>query len=288
MLPIPAAFFLFLPFFLDQTTAYNPNKSPSRNAVLLSNIQTLTLHANRKTSHRRVSAIPQLTCVGPSKRICSLYIPDVMRCTNQGYDYDENDIQWTCTAELPPEFKLGSTEVVCEGYRDSNDPWILKGSCGVEYRMLLTEEGERKFPYMTGGALDDRSWAEQLWDFVKGVGTIFIVMGTFIALMSYCNRSTIGNVRGAGGWFGGGGGGGWGPPGPPPPYDYHGRYTKTETWQPGFWSGALAGGLAGYGLGNRRSSGRRTVYTPSSSGSSSAGPSNWTRESTGFGGTRRR
>ncbi|KMU89320.1 transmembrane protein 66 [Coccidioides immitis H538.4] len=167
MLPIPAAFFLFLPFFLDQTTAYNPNKSPSRNAVLLSNIQTLTLHANRKTSHRRVSAIPQLTCVGPSKRICSLYIPDVMRCTNQGYDYDENDIQWTCTAELPPEFKLGSTEVVCEGYRDSNDPWILKGSCGVEYRMLLTEEGERKFPYMTGGALDDRSWAEQLWDFVK-------------------------------------------------------------------------------------------------------------------------
>ncbi|EEP78235.1 predicted protein [Uncinocarpus reesii 1704] len=287
------AAFLLLTSLLDPVAAYNTNKSPSRNAVLLSNIQTLTLYANRKTSHRRVSAIPQLTCVGPSKRICSLYTPDVMRCKNQGFDYDENDIQWTCTAELPPEFKLGSTEVVCEGYRDSNDPWILKGSCGVEYRMLLTEEGERKYGHMAAqGVLDDRSWKEILWDFVKGVGTIFIVMGSFIALMSYCNRFTNGNRRRSGGWFGGGGGGGggWGPPGPPPPYDYQpGRYTKTETWQPGFWSGALAGGLAGYGLGNRRSSGRRSEpYTPSSSSSASAGPSGWTRESTGFGGTRRR
>ncbi|KAI1955767.1 hypothetical protein LOZ58_006648 [Ophidiomyces ophidiicola] len=288
---------LLLPLLSHPVAAYNSNKSPSRNAVLLSNIQTLTLYSNRKTSHRRVSAIPQLTCVGPSKRICSLYTPDVMRCTNQGFDYDENDVQWTCTAELPPEFKLGSTEVVCEGYRDANDPWVLKGSCGVEYRMLLTEEGERKFGYLnTGGIFDDRSWSEFLWDLFKGLGTIFIVMGSFIALLSYCNRLSSVNRRGTSSWFGGGGGGGggggWGPPGPPPPYDYQtGRYTKTETWQPGFWSGALAGGLAGYGLGNRgnrESSERRfNTFTPSSS-SSSAGLSGTTRESTGFGGTRRR
>ncbi|EQL34626.1 hypothetical protein BDFG_03577 [Blastomyces dermatitidis ATCC 26199] len=68
-----------------------------------------------------------------------------MRCINQGHDYDENDVQWTCTAQLPPEFKLGSTDVICEGYRDKEDPWVLKGSCGVEYRLLLTERGEQKY-----------------------------------------------------------------------------------------------------------------------------------------------
>ncbi|KAK1149874.1 hypothetical protein N8T08_003430 [Aspergillus melleus] len=68
-----------------------------------------------------------------------------MRCTNAGYDYDEEDVQWTCTASLPPELKLGSTDVICEGYRNADDPWVLKGSCGVEYRLLLTDLGEKKF-----------------------------------------------------------------------------------------------------------------------------------------------
>ncbi|WEW61935.1 hypothetical protein PRK78_007435 [Emydomyces testavorans] len=298
MLSLQATILFFFPLLFNPTAAYNPSQSPSRNAILLSNVPTLTLYANRKTTHRRVSAIPQLKCVGPSKEICSLYTPDVMRCTNQGFDYDENDIQWTCTAELPPEFKLGSTEVVCEGYRDSNDPWILKGSCGVEYRMLLTNEGERKYGHlMARGSFDTRSWGEFLWDLTKGLGTMLITIGGFVALMSYCSSLTGGNSRRTNGWSGGwgggggGGGGGFGPPGPPPPYDYQpGRYTKTETWQPGFWSGALAGGLAGYGLGNRgRSSGQRpAIHTPSTSSSSSAGPSSSTRESTGFGGTRRR
>lgn len=213
-------------------------------------------------------------------------------------------MQWTCTAELPREFKLGSTEVICEGYRDANDPWILKGSCAVEYRMLLTEEGETKYGHLMGSGkifggndgeeYDDRTWKEKLWDLFKGLGTMAIIMVGFIALMTLCTRITGGNTaRGDGGWFGGGdggGGGGWGPPGPPPPYDYQpGRYTKTESWRPGFWSGAAAGAAAGYGLGSRRSAGRRVdTFTPSSSSSSMASPSGATRESTGFGGTRRR
>ncbi|OJD10086.1 hypothetical protein ACJ73_09943, partial [Blastomyces percursus] len=135
-----------------QANAYNPSKSPgSKNAVLLSSIQSLTLYANRKTSHRRVPAVQQSTCIGPFKKICALYTPDVIRCINQGHDYDENDVQWTCTAQLPPEFKLGSTDVICEGYRDKEDPWVLKGSCGVEYRLLLTEKGEQKYGKLVGG-----------------------------------------------------------------------------------------------------------------------------------------
>ncbi|PIG87216.1 hypothetical protein AARAC_004179 [Aspergillus arachidicola] len=136
---------IFLSFLLALPVLSYGRNPPGNNAILLSNVQTLTLRGNRLTTSRRVDPIPQLQCTGPSKRICDLYPIDVMRCTNAGYDYDEEDVQWTCTASLPQEFKLGSTDVVCEGYRNADDKWVLKGSCGVEYRLLLTELGERKF-----------------------------------------------------------------------------------------------------------------------------------------------
>ena len=121
------------------------------NTVLLSDVQTLTLRADKETSHRRVSAIPQLQCVGGNAR--GLYDVDVMRCKNSGSDYSSEEIQWTCQASLPPEFKLGSTDVICEGYSSPDDPYILKGSCGVEYRLVLTEAGEQKY-----GQRDDDSY----------------------------------------------------------------------------------------------------------------------------------
>ncbi|KAE9968359.1 hypothetical protein EG328_007631 [Venturia inaequalis] len=111
--------------------------------VLLKNIQSLTLKKGLQTSHRRVEPVPQLKCIGGSGK--PHYEVDVMRCTNSGSGYDSNDVEWTCKASLPPEFKLGSTDVICEGYSDSDDPYILKGSCGVEYRLLLTELGQQKY-----------------------------------------------------------------------------------------------------------------------------------------------
>ncbi|KKK14176.1 hypothetical protein ARAM_003565 [Aspergillus rambellii] len=139
--------FLFLLGLSSPVLSGKSQKPPGKNAILLSQVHALTLHGGRLTSSRRVSPVPQLKCVGPSKRICDLYEIDTMRCTNAGYGYDEDDVQWTCTASLPPELKLGSTDVICEGYRNSDDPWVLKGSCGVEYRMLLTDLGEEKFGY---------------------------------------------------------------------------------------------------------------------------------------------
>lgn len=112
-------------------------KSKADSAVLLSNVKTLTLYGDKKTSHRRVFPIPQLTCVGGDG--CKHYKVDLMRCQNAGSEYDAEDVQWTCSASLPSEFKLGSTEVICEGYDNADDPWILKGSCGVEYRSVYLE-----------------------------------------------------------------------------------------------------------------------------------------------------
>jgi len=118
-------------------------KTPPANSVLLSRVKTLTLRHGQQTSARRVSAIPQLTCVGGDAH--GLYEVDVLRCKNAGFEYDAEDVQWTCQAALPPEFKLGSTEVVCEGYDSADDPYVLKGSCGAEYRLVLTGMGEEKY-----------------------------------------------------------------------------------------------------------------------------------------------
>lgn len=133
---------LILQFLLlDFSVAKSFTKS--KDAVLLSNVRTLTLQSGKQTTARRVSAIPQLTCVGGNGK--GFYDVDVMRCKNSGSEYDPEDIQWTCQANLPPEFKLGSTEVVCEGFDSSADPYVLKGSCGVEYRLMLTDMGEEKY-----------------------------------------------------------------------------------------------------------------------------------------------
>ncbi|KAH8689640.1 hypothetical protein BGW36DRAFT_433643 [Talaromyces proteolyticus] len=300
---------LLLPFLLSLVIASPPGK----NAILLSNVQTLTLHGDRMTSHRRVSPIPQLKCTGPSK-ICKLYSIDTMRCTNQGHDYDEEDIQWTCTASLPSEFKLGSTDVICEGYRNAADKWILKGSCGVEYRLLLTEDGERRYGYQNP-KYDTSKTQKTSSDVSSALAVIVFVGISVIILLALC-RDSSGNdsnrqgdnrrrrPRGSnGGWGGGGGGGGGDDDDPPPPYDYNpGTYSKPSgrqsSFEPGFWTGAAAGAAggsaAGYMMGRRSGQGTRSrpsnaFYDNAGEGSSrpssSFSPSG---PSTGFGSTRRR
>ncbi|OAX77702.1 hypothetical protein ACJ72_07997, partial [Emergomyces africanus] len=218
--------FSLLALLSTEAHAYNPSKPPStNNAVLLSSIQSLTLHANRKTTHRRIPAIQQLTCIGPSKTICALYTPEVMRCVNQGHDYDENDVQWTCTAQLPPEFKLGSTDVVCEGYRDKEDPWVLKGSCGVEYQLLLTERGEEKYAKSVGGDWSSSFGGFGGWRRSRGIRAWLSSLGDmifflfFFGVMAVIVLSAFGCLGGGGAQrrrgrrWGEGWGGGWGPGG---------------------------------------------------------------------------
>ncbi|KAF3065304.1 Store-operated calcium entry-associated regulatory factor [Daldinia childiae] len=279
-----------------------------QNAILLSDVQSLTLRGGgAQTKHRRVSAVPQLRCVSPAAT-CRLHEIDVMRCANQGSGYDAQDIQWSCTASLPPELKLGSTDVVCEGYSSPDDPYVLKGSCGVEYRLLLTESGEAKFPDIakTGGTDEKKTMSEKI-----GAALFGVVFALVCMIMIY---SACVNARNAPNaprrprdnrWGGGGGGGGgfdpgFGPGGggddwndPPPPYPGP-KYSSTagnQSWRPGFWTGAATGAAAGYVAGSRGSGQDRR----SSSYESRAGPSSSSQstssaryEGTGFGSTSRR
>ena len=40
-------------------------------------------------------------------------------------------LQWECKAELDSKYKFGRIQVSCEGYDYPDDPYILRGSCGV-------------------------------------------------------------------------------------------------------------------------------------------------------------
>merc|ERR1712166_1533432 len=42
---------------------------------------------------------------------------------------------------LDNAYRFGETTVVCEGYDYPDDPYILTGSCSVEYTLELTQEG---------------------------------------------------------------------------------------------------------------------------------------------------
>jgi len=103
--------------------------------VKLKDVDVLTLYQGKMTNGRRSSPIPQLQCRGGSAG-CSAFVPDVVQCYNKGSDGLE--IQWECKTEMPMEYKFGKVQVSCEGYDYPDDPYILAGSCGLEYTIDRT------------------------------------------------------------------------------------------------------------------------------------------------------
>ncbi|VDD91122.1 unnamed protein product [Enterobius vermicularis] len=97
--------------------------------VRLKDVATITLHRDEFTTARRSQAIPQLKCVGGSAKAHAQ--PRVVQCYNRGLD--GHDVQWECKAELPKDVEFGRIRVSCEGYDYPEDPFILKGSCGVGF-----------------------------------------------------------------------------------------------------------------------------------------------------------
>lgn len=199
-----------------------------------------------------------------------------MRCENAGSDYDSGSIQWTCRADVPNYFKLGATDVRCEGYKNSNDPYVLKGSCGVEYRLVLTERGEKKYGRRGSSSSAEYDFSafdvyvHKAWKVLNRVFyVVFLGLVAWLALLVVrsilsSRNAPVRPATGApprrppfDGWGGGGGGddgGGNPPPGPPPPYTQYPPRNKPPTWQPwrpGFWTGLFGGGGAGYYAGHR-------------------------------------
>ena len=40
-------------------------------------------------------------------------------------------LQWECKADMDSAYQFGRLQVSCEGYDYPDDPYVLRGSCGV-------------------------------------------------------------------------------------------------------------------------------------------------------------
>ncbi|KAK9447698.1 uncharacterized protein V1518DRAFT_406702 [Limtongia smithiae] len=144
-----AALLAHMPQGADARRGGRKNKSNGGHVngdrVLLSSVSTLVVHSGDMTAHRRVPAVAQLEPV--SGDALGLYTVRDMACHNIGFgDGGAEDVRWVCTAaNMPEEFRLGTTDVECEGYQSADDPFILRGSCAVRYGIYLTAAGHARY-----------------------------------------------------------------------------------------------------------------------------------------------
>lgn len=122
---------------LEIEACYQPSNifsggSDNNQRVRLSDVSALTLHQGQMTIGRRSSPIPQLSCVGGTAG-CHAFQPRVVQCKNRGSD--GSDAQWECQTDMDSKYRFGRIQVSCEGYEYPEDPYILKGSCGVSNRL---------------------------------------------------------------------------------------------------------------------------------------------------------
>jgi len=271
--------------------------------IALDSIPAITFYKDTLTAARRTTPIAQLVCLG---KPCATYQPEVVRCRNIGGS--GVNVDWKCEADLPSSLRFGKVEVSCEGWSGPGDPYVMKGSCSLEYHLVQLPHSLRD------DTLDRPSWfVSNLFSNLDMSGILFMfVWFAVLAIIFYnvvysCLRRSYrptGNTQRA----------------PPPTYpgpdddarpgqryfpgDYQGPpppYTKdpssTEGWRPGFWTGAALGALGGSLLNRSQSVPRAYDWEGSESrfrttqrrasldrreGPSNLGP---LRTSTGYGGS---
>ncbi|KAJ3311651.1 Store-operated calcium entry-associated regulatory factor, partial [Blyttiomyces sp. JEL0837] len=191
------------------------------------------------TTSRRTSPIPQLKCIGGDA--CRDVDIEAVQCLNRGFD--GRDVQWECKAELEDLYKFGRIEVLCEGYAYPDDPFILAGSCGLEYTLYYTEKGkefkrQRQQKNQQGNSnngyqkQDDSSYYGSYYDEYSSssTGTSFVSKLVYMAVAGILlysmwegcmnciavrngrpsgSRSSSSNSGNPGNGGGGGGGGSW-------------------------------------------------------------------------------
>jgi len=255
----------------------------SGDRAMLNDINVLTLYHGRMTSARRSSPIPQLKCVGGTAG-CDAFTPQVVQCYNRGSD--GYDVQWECKTDMDNAYRFGKVEVSCEGFDYPDDPYILKGSCGLEYTIDLTQEGYEKKQSGHSYYGNEQNSYSTYSPSAKGKGSVFgdlltlgviavVIYVIYVTCLSGNNRQDTTNTRRPDPQR---------PSAPPPPgfrddympggdgcssssssYDNYSSFgadhtgtrhrTQNAGTGGGFWSGAATGGLLGYLFGSRNNTG---------------------------------
>lgn len=273
---------------INLTVAWGGNEK-----VLLKDIDVLTLYHGKMTKGSRSSPVQQLECVGGGTAPCNTFKPRVVQCSNRGSD--GADVQWECKADMDNAYRFGEVEVSCEGYNYPDDPYVLKGSCGLRYSIDYTKEGHQqdsKQHNYYGESQSSNQYGSNSHDYYntkssKGWNFADIIVLGAVGLMIYAfyvtcvkpsrhvgedANSTTNEDYPSGG---GGGGYGWQNPSAPPP--------------PGSGGGTGGGGNYGFNTdytdgascgGRNRSDHSRASGAAGASGASSGGGF-WTGAATG-------
>ncbi|BGP20680.1 hypothetical protein JCM10213_001073 [Rhodosporidiobolus nylandii] len=231
--------------------------------IPLSSLTALTLHSSRRTTGRRTSPVPQLTCEG---KACRQFQPDVVQCVKVGED-GAGGLEWKCEANLPQGMRFGEVEVGCEGWDGPNDPYILHGSCGLTYSLVRSSSHlEDSSPFClpaSFSSLSPSSFLSSGWNAAFALLTLYLAFQLLVKLYRFFfpriprrgGRVLGGNNHNRPPPPPGGGGDDFHPPpppgGPPPPYTPRAAPKPAPEptgqaggWRPGFWTGALAGWAA--------------------------------------------
>lgn len=299
--------------FINSTAAWGSN-DPGK--VLLKDVQVLTLKAGQMTTGRRSSPVSQLNCVGGSAK--GQFNPQVVQCYNRGWD--GQDVQWECKSDMDNLYRFGSVEVICEGYDYPDDPYILKGSCGLEYTLELTKEGNNRQSnsanhdygygssnnYNSGYNYSSKNKWSGMGDLVVFGVVCFVIYALYKTCIDTPDNQTMGDRQysstnddypggspGGGGWFGGGNNqrpNNYGTGNNPAGFDDAScggpRQRRGGTGGGGgFWSGMATGGLLGYMFGgNNRGYGGYGGYQRPRTGWGWGGNTGYARSTSGFGG----
>ncbi|KAF8071916.1 hypothetical protein FPV67DRAFT_1483150 [Lyophyllum atratum] len=215
----------------------------------LAKIPALTFYKDHLTTARRTSPIPQLVCKGAP---CKLYQPEVVRCVSLPGGYG-TEVDWKCEADLPEALRFGRVEVGCEGWSKPGDPYVLKGSCSLEYRLVQVPGVLRDTNESPIKKLQSYDLSAIIFSVIWVAFLVFILYNFFLscfrrnsaARATQAPRPPAGPRPGTpGGWFPGGMDDNQENQPPPPPYSKNANTGEParQGWRPGFWTGAAIGG----------------------------------------------
>ena len=112
----------------------------SADKQLLKKGDIVNFKAGMKTTGRRTAPQPQIVTMPGS-----IYGIDEATCTC----LQPNCKKWSCIANMPPMHSWGKIDVNCEGYDSKNDPYTLKDSCSLYYKIVKKGTfGERFLMFM--------------------------------------------------------------------------------------------------------------------------------------------
>ncbi|KAG5448445.1 Store-operated calcium entry-associated regulatory factor [Clonorchis sinensis] len=164
--------------------------------VRLTDVSALTFQRGHYTAARRGISVPQLECVGGTASRFSEYHPSTAQCYNKGHD--GRDVQWECKAELNKNVRLGRITVSCEGYSFPDDPYVLYGSCALQYELDFkdanrrTSSKDQKWYYNFQSVIQPRWMNSNMSPYLVLIGLLVLAF----AIWFFCLRDTFGQIPG--------------------------------------------------------------------------------------------